>query len=224
MGRNIYREAAMREMFRGVFEIEKHLATEDIFSAGSVYGEKIVQQRFRLWNPYRSKLAAAIKKGLKHFPLSAGSKVLYLGASTGTTVSHISDIIGRDGIVYAVEISPHSMKKLLMLCQKRENIIPLLADARKADYNIGEVDVLYQDVAQQEQAEILIKNAMRFLKDKGYALFAVKSQSIDVLAPKEKVFDEVIKKIDEHFQVVEKIQLYPFDKDHLFLVLKKKQL
>ena len=42
--------------------------------------------------PFRSKLAAAILGGVENIWMKPGSKVLYLGAASGTTVSHVSDI------------------------------------------------------------------------------------------------------------------------------------
>ncbi len=49
---------------------------------------------YRVWNPFRSKLAAAILGGVDQIYMPPGSKVLYLGAASGTTVSHVSDIVG----------------------------------------------------------------------------------------------------------------------------------
>ena len=47
-----------------------------------------------MWNPFRSKLAAAILGGVDKIHMKPGSKVLYLGAASGTTVSHVSDLVG----------------------------------------------------------------------------------------------------------------------------------
>lgn len=49
---------------------------------------------YRAWNPFRSKLAASIVGGVGDIHIKPGSKVLYLGAASGTTVSHVSDIVG----------------------------------------------------------------------------------------------------------------------------------
>ena len=122
----------MKSIFPEVYLVDNRLATINAVHGKQVYDERLVKlegQEFRMWDPFRSKLAAAIKKGLQNFPFSKGSKVLYLGASTGTTVSHVSDIVGEQGEIFAVEISPHSMKNLLKLSEQRKNIIPILADA-----------------------------------------------------------------------------------------------
>ena len=173
---------------------------------------------------FRSKLCGAMKKGLKTFPFAPGSALLYLGASTGTTISHLSDVMGPDGEIYAVEIAPQCMKTLIALSERRENIIPIHGDARKPqEYaEVGEVDAIYQDVAQPDQDDIIIKNAKLFLKKGGIAMICIKSQSIDVTKRPDEVFEEVVKKLETAFEIVEKMKLEPYDKDHLFVVLKYK--
>ena len=152
--------------------------------------------------------------------------MLYLGASTGTTISHLSDIVGDEGEIYAVEISAQPLKSLIKLCERRENIIPIHADARHPEEyeEVGEVEVLYQDVAQPDQDEILIENAKRFLKKGGIAMICIKSQSIDVTKSPNEVFKSVISNLENSgiFEVVEKMKLEPYDKDHMFVVLKRK--
>lgn len=213
------------KLFEGVFDINRKLATENLALGSRVYGEKIYKienKEYREWDAYRSKLAGAIKKGLKEIPIKNSMDILYLGASTGTTPSHVSDIIGKNGTLYCVEISAVCMRQLLQLSEKRENIVPILADARKpAEYaEIGNVDLIYQDIAQPDQVDILIQNAQKFLKIGGFAIFCVKSQCIDVLKPPKEVFKQVKKKLAPYFEIVQEIELEPYDKDHLFLVLK----
>ncbi|XP_026442193.1 mediator of RNA polymerase II transcription subunit 36a-like [Papaver somniferum] len=59
--------------------------------------------RYRRWNPYTCMLAAAILNGVEYFGITKGATVLYLGVpASAITVSHVSDIVGRDGKVYAV--------------------------------------------------------------------------------------------------------------------------
>lgn len=214
-----------KQVFPGVFEIERSFATLNLDKGRLVYKERIVKSEgaeYRVWDPYRSKLCAALKKGLKTFPFDKGSKILYLGASTGTTVSHLSDIVGQDGEIFAVEIAHQVMRSLLSLTERRENIIPIHADARQPqEYSeVGQVDSLYQDVAQPDQEDILMKNAAKFLKKGGIAMICIKSQSIDVTRKPDEVFEVVVKKLESMFDVVEKMKLEPFDKDHLFVVLK----
>jgi fibrillarin-like pre-rRNA processing protein len=163
-----------------------------------------------------------MKKGLKEFPFVPGSKILYLGASTGTTISHLSDILGPEGEIFAIEIAPQCMKTLIALSERRQNIIPIHDDARQPQNyaEVGQVDSIYQDVAQPDQDDILIKNAKMFLKKGGIAMLCIKSQSIDVSKKPEEVFEMVVKKLGTVFDILEKIKLEPFDKDHLFVVLR----
>ncbi|MEW6722690.1 MAG: fibrillarin-like rRNA/tRNA 2'-O-methyltransferase [Candidatus Micrarchaeota archaeon] len=215
----------MERVFEGVFRADHSFATESIDPGRKVYNERTFREggrEYRIWDPHRSKLCGAMKNGLKTFPFNPLSKVLYLGASTGTTISHLSDILGDSGEIYAVEISPQCMKSLMALSERRRNVIPIHADARKPqDYSdAGEVDIIYQDVAQPDQDDILIMNARALLKPEGIAMICIKSQSIDVTKEPEVVFQSVIKKLETAFDVLERIKLEPYDKDHLFVVLR----
>ncbi len=216
----------MKQIFENIFTDGKKLYTKAMIKGENVYGERKVKENgieYREWDLYRSKLAVAIKKGIKVMPIKKGAKVLYLGASTGTTVSHVSDII-ENGIVFAVEISTKMMHSLMKLAERRENIVPILADAnRPEEYEeIGKVDCIFQDVSQKNQAEILIKNAKMFLDKGNYAMLCIKSQSIDVTKDAKEVFKEVEKELESIFTIEQRFSLEPYDKEHEFLLLKKK--
>lgn len=188
---------------------------------GSVYGEDL-RDGYRVWNPYRSKLAAAIMNGLKTCPIKEDSNVLYLGASTGTTPSHVSDIVTK-GHIYALEFSKVSMRKLVALAGKRSNMTPLLQDARSPEdyqYLVGDVDVIYQDVAQPDQSGILLKNTDAFLKPGDYAMLCLKARSVDTVRDPISIFKEVHEGLSERFEILEEINLIPYDKDHRLFVLK----
>ena len=211
----------MDEIFPGVYKSGRALYTKALVP-GSIYGEEI-RNGYRVWNPYRSKLAAAILNGMKRFPFNKDSNVLYLGASTGTTVSHISDIVA-DGCVYALEFSGISMRKLLELAKKRRNVIPLLQDARRPEdyqYLVGNVDVIYQDIAQPNQSEILIRNAQLFLKKGNYCIICIKARSIDAIENPMRIFEKEEKRLKTEFQLLEKTDLRPYDKDHCLFLLRK---
>jgi fibrillarin-like pre-rRNA processing protein len=218
----------MQTLFVGVYKVdERTFATKNAVPGKRVYDERQMRSEIgelRIWDPFKSKLAGAIRKGLKNFPFTPGSKVLYLGASTGTTISHLSDIMGKESEIFSVEIAAQCMKSLLAMCEKRENVIPIQADANHPqEYaEVGKVDSVYMDVAQPNQAEILIKNADMFLKKDGIAMIAIKSQSIDVTKKPREVFEIVLKELDAKFEILETYELEPFDKDHLFVVLKYK--
>jgi fibrillarin-like pre-rRNA processing protein len=204
---------------------EKYLATQNLINGNSVYGEKIIKNddiEYRLWDPFRSKLAGAILKGLKENPIKESSKVLYLGASTGTTVSHVSDIIGNNGIVFPVEPSVRVARELLEnVSSKRNNIIPILLDARnylKYYGYFGIVDVVYSDIAQPDQTMIAIDNCKSYLKENGDLLIIIKTRSIDVLIDPKIVTQNEAKKLEEHnFTIVQILNLEPFEKDHFII-------
>lgn len=62
---------------------------------------------YRVWNPFRSKLAAAILGGVEKIHMEPGSKVLYLGAASGTTVSHVADIVGPVSVQFTCIRASH---------------------------------------------------------------------------------------------------------------------
>jgi fibrillarin-like pre-rRNA processing protein len=191
-----------------------------------VYGEKILKENDgedRLWSARRSNLSAALTKGLREMPILPGSRVLYLGAASGTTVSHVSDIVGHEGMVYAVEFSPRVARKLVQVASLRPNIVPIVADARHpAEYSHmvgGAIDIVYQDVAQTQQASILVDNLRTFGSFGSWGLIAIKARSIDSTAPLDEIYQKEISLMTERgLEVVENIDLAPLEKDHRFLV------
>jgi fibrillarin-like pre-rRNA processing protein len=214
----------LKEKFPRVYLIDDHLATQNLTPTLNVYGEKLVNingSEFRIWNQRRSKLAAAILNGLKIFPFKKDSKVLYLGASSGTTPSHISDIASQ-GLVYCVEFSPRMMRNLVDLSDLRINMIPILDDATKPlnyIHLVEKVDIIYSDVAQPRQTELFIDNMRLFLKKNGLGILMLKSRSINVTKNSDIVFHEEETKLKANgFHVMEKIDLEPYEKDHLSFV------
>ncbi|MFA6328663.1 MAG: fibrillarin-like rRNA/tRNA 2'-O-methyltransferase [Candidatus Micrarchaeia archaeon] len=220
----------VEERFPGVYLVDGRLATRSMAPGFRVYGERLVDAggvEYRQWDLFRSKLAAAMHKGLKEMHIAPGSTVLYLGASTGTTPSHVSDVVGKDGTVFCVEFAQRSMRELLTVCERRENMLPIMGDARQpheyADMlGSAKVDVIYQDVAQPDQADIFIKNSKMFLKSGGWGMIAIKSQSIDVTRQPRKVFEEFVAHVGSEIEVADQIELSPYDLEHLFITGKKK--
>ena len=201
---------------------QKCLATPNLDKGNTVYGERLIQdnhKEYRQWDVYRSKLAAAIQKGMQNFPFRVGSRVLYLGASTGTTVSHISDIVGNEGIIFAVEPAVRVARELLEnVATQRYNIIPIVEDGRrpKSYYSIfGMVQSVYCDIAQPDQTDIAIENCRVYLEKEGVLLLVVKSRSIDVVKdPRVVIKEEAMKLESNGFSIQQIIDLEPFDKDH----------
>lgn len=197
------------------------IATKNLVPGKRVYGEHLYRWKdgeYREWNAYRSKLAAAIVKGIRELPVKKSNKILYLGAGSGTTASHISDIIGYDGVIYAVEFAPRVMRELIVVAEDRPNIIPILEDARlprKYRYIVEEVNGLYADIAQPEQAVIVADNADMFLADGGWLLLAIKARSIDVTAEPSEIYRKEIETLrNRGFEIIDVVHLEPFDKDH----------
>ncbi|MDO5848099.1 MAG: fibrillarin-like rRNA/tRNA 2'-O-methyltransferase [Methanobrevibacter sp.] len=210
-----------------VYLKEDQIATENLVPGISVYGEKLLKEddkEYRLWNPYRSKLAAGLMNGLSNLDIVEDEKILYLGASTGTTVSHISDI-AINGMVYAVEFSPVTCKKLVRLSNRRSNIAPILGDATKPKQYLNlveKVDLVYCDVAQPTQTSLFMKNMNLFAKEDGIGLLMLKARSIDVVQKPKKIFKEEEKKLKEKgFKIIEKIKLEPYEKDHIGFLVEK---
>ena len=203
----------------------REYATPNLVRGLTVYGEKLVKlddEEYRIWDPFRSKLAAAMRRGLRDFPLNNGDKVLYLGASTGTTVSHVSDLIGNKGLVFAVEPAVRVARELIEnVASKRKNVIPIIQDARRPEsyFSVfGNVDLVYCDIAQSDQTEIAIKNCNNFLKNEGILLIVIKTRSIDVtMSPHSVVVRESEKLRKNNFHINQTINLDPFDKDHALI-------
>uniref|UniRef100_A0A8C4LXT3 Fibrillarin like 1 n=1 Tax=Equus asinus TaxID=9793 RepID=A0A8C4LXT3_EQUAS len=213
-------------IYRGA---EDALVTLNMVPGHSVYGERRVtvteggvKQEYRTWNPFRSKLAAAILGGVDQIHIKPKSKVLYLGAASGTTVSHVSDIIGPDGLVYAVEFSHRAGRDLVNVAKKRTNIIPVLEDARhplKYRMLIGMVDVIFADVAQPDQSRIVALNAHSFLRNGGHFLISIKANCIDSTASAEAVFASEVRKLQqENLKPQEQLTLEPYERDHAVVV------
>lgn len=205
----------------GVFEQNNRIFTVNPPECKGIkiYNEKLITKNgteYRSWNPFRSKLAAALLKGVK-VDIKPDYNVLYLGAATGTTVSHISDLLTK-GIMFAVENSPIAAKKLLTVTDKRKNIIPIFEDAfhpERYSYFLSAVDFLYQDISQRNQAEIFIENAKKFLKKNGSGLLMVKARSIDVALKPKQAYELVKQKLINAGIKVENItDLSPYEKDH----------
>ena len=199
------------------------LLTRNLVPGKRVYNEDLVVRdgvEFRTWDPFRSKLAAAILKGLPEDVIREGSRVLYLGASTGTTPSHVSDLVGPGGVVLGVEFSPRVAREFVEhVARERGNVAPFVADARDpSKYSVSKVDVVYCDIAQPDQTEIAVANCRALLVPGGTLILVVKARSIDVLKDPGRVFAEEKRKLEEEgFVVRQVIELSPFDKDHALI-------
>ena len=221
-----------RHRLEGIFVAkgkDDALVTRNMDPGVSVYGEKRIaveteegKVEYRVWNPFRSKLAASVVGGIEDIHIRPGSKVLYLGGASGTTVSHVSDLVGPEGMVYAVEFSLRPGRDLVNMAKRRTNVIPIVDDARyplKYRMLVGMVDVVFADVAQPDQARIVALNAQYFLKVGGHAVVSIKASCIDSTAPEEAVFAAEIKKLQTMgFKPLEYVTLEPYERAHATLV------
>jgi len=217
--------------FDGVYNIingnKRTLVTKNLTPKKSFFREKLFKinnSEFREFNPSRSKLGAAILKKISIMPIKSGDNILYLGAAHGYTPSFVSDIIGNEGVIFCLDFAQRVIRDLVFVCEERNNMMPILADAKKPETykdRIIEVDVIYQDVAQKDQVEILFKN-LQFLKNKGYVIIAIKSRSIDTTKNPRKIFIEVEEKLKQKLRVIDKKDLAPFERDHMIFVCQKK--
>lgn len=221
-------------LFDGVYWVRfedgsKRLATRNLVPGRNVYGELLVKHEaieYRVWDPYRSKLAAAIMNGLETVPIQQGHAVLYLGAASGTTASHVSDIVGEKGHVYCVEFAARSIRELVdNVCAYRSNMSPILADARLPEtYTslVGKAKNIYCDIAQPEQAKVLADNADMFLIPDGWVMLAVKAQSIDVTKEPSEVYRQEMGVLKARgFRIRQVVNLEPFDKAHALILAQK---
>ena len=202
--------------------------TENLIPGIRVYGERLINYKgieYREWDPYRSKLAALILENPEIDILTELTSCLYLGASSGTTISHVSDLI-PNGVIFGVEFAERSIRQLIQNTSIRPNIIPILGDANfpenYANSIFKKVDLVYQDVAQPNQAEIAIKNCNYYLKDKSYLVFAIKSQSIDSVKKSEKVYSQEKKILEKGgLNIIESINIHKYAANHLIIIAKK---
>ncbi|MCU0852020.1 MAG: fibrillarin-like rRNA/tRNA 2'-O-methyltransferase [Thermoplasmata archaeon] len=207
----------------GVFSDGEHLYTVNAAPGQTVYGERLVSMNgveYRAWDPGRSKLAAAILLGAKGMGIDPSTKVLYLGAASGTTASHVSDIV-LGGIVHCVEVSQRSFRDLVSVCESRRNMIPHLADAnRPEDYSheIEGIELVYQDIAQRNQVDIFVRNMAAF--DAGHGILMLKSRSINVNRKPKEVFAEVRNELAaKTLKVRSVVDLERYSKDHAAFIV-----
>ncbi len=218
----------MEEKFDEIFSTENKIYTINLIPKQKVYGEKLIIKNnieYREWNPFKSKYCAAIVNGLKKNIFQKNSKILYLGSAEGTTVSHVSDIVGQNGEIYCIDISTIAMQKLTKLASIRENILPILADANNineySEFFEEKVDSIFIDISQRNQIEIFLKNSI-FLKKNGLAGISLKTRSISQSEKVSDILEKEKEKLKNDFEIEQIINLEPFEKQHYFILVRKK--
>lgn len=222
--------ARFDNIFEKRLKKKKLLYTKSLYSDFVGFEERVISDKgvkYREVDPMRSKLFAGIVLGISQIGIREGSNVLYLGASHGYTPSFVSDIIGETGKILCVDIAPRVVRDLCLLCEKRPNMAPLLANSRHPEFYKQfvpeKVDIVFQDIAQRDQVDIFLSNARMFLKNKGFAIIALKARSIDVSKKPTVIFKKVFRELNsiKDFVIVDKRELAPLEKDHMLFVLKK---
>lgn len=211
--------------WEGVFRDGRELFTVNRNPGTKVYGETLTVRdgvEYRAWDPFRSKLAALLLKGAPADLLGHPRTVLYLGAAHGTTVSHLSDL-WPEATIFAIEKSPTSFAPLLELARKRPGLVPILADAQlpeRYQADVGAADLLYQDIAQRNQAGIFAENALACLAPRGRGVLMLKVRSVTQQRPTSTVVREARATLSTaHLEVAFETILTPFSRDHVALAL-----
>jgi len=210
-----------------IYEDRRKIYTKSILSGRVHFDERTVKDKseeYREFDPQRSKLAATIVKGCTNMGIRKNDVVLYLGASHGYTCSFVSDIVGWEGLILAIDPAPRVMRDLVFLSEERNNIVPIIADANHPEEYVDKVcqaDVIYQDIAQRNQLDIFVKNCKMFLKKGGYGLLAVKARSVDVSRRPKSIFVEIRTELEKIFTVIDYKTLDPLEKDHCMIIIKK---
>lgn len=207
----------------------RQIYTKNLVPGKTVYDEKLVKEKgieFREWNPYKSKLGSYIMQyNVNDIFIRPKNSILYLGVASGTTASHISDIVGKEGMIYGIDPAFRVMIDLMFVAEERKNIAPIMADAsHPEEYEElvpKQVDFIFQDVAQRNQAEIFIKNIEKYLKKGGFGMISVKARSVDITEKPKKIFKDIRSKLEEKYTIVDYKSLEPFEKDHVMIVIKK---
>ena len=220
----------MKELFPGVYSIKNKFFTQNSVPGFKLFREQTIRQggkEYAEWNPFHSKLSAALKNKLKTNAIKPGITLLYLGCAEGKTVQHLSNIIGKQGLIFGVDVSETAMKRFLELCEARENCIPILADATNpnqyTEYLEGQtVNVMFQDIAQKNQAMIFNANGKTFLKKGGVGIIAIKARSINQQKKAKEIFKDEIVVLKKEFDIVQEVSLAPYEKDHMVVLCRKK--
>ncbi|MBT3405785.1 fibrillarin-like rRNA/tRNA 2'-O-methyltransferase [Candidatus Woesearchaeota archaeon] len=217
--------------FHGVYVEEgrkKRFFTKNLVPGKTVYTEDLVRRgrdEYRTWDTKKSKLGAALAKGVSQIGIKPGNTVLYLGCASGTTPSHVSDLVGKDGFVFSLDFAPRVMREIVPVCEDRSNMCPIIADAFHPEnyyHQVTLVDAVFQDIAQRNQSEIFLKNCRVFLKNGGFGILVVKARSIDQKRKTKAIFAQVRTELEREMVIVDYRTLDPFELDHCIYICKKK--
>jgi len=206
---------------------KKKLATLNNAGINEAYNEKLTEingKQYNVWNPYTSKLAAAIVNGMEIFPILKKTKVLYLNGTIEKTLSHISDIIGVNGKIFILrDINENSKNFLENVMNDRTNVFTITrdnGDPAKFSSKSEMVNVVYVDITQHNETEVAIQNCKRYLRDGGFLMLVVPTKKIDFVNNPNGQNLEEIQKLQSSFEIIQQINLTDFFKEHSMIIAK----
>ena len=206
---------------------KKKLATLNNADVNKIYNEKLIEidgKQYNIWNPYTSKLAAAIVNGMEIFPILKKTQILYFDTTVDKTLNHISDIIGVNGRIFVVrDIIENSKKFLEDDSNNRTNVVSITQEKNgvpaKFAPNIETVNVVYVDIAQNNETDIAIQNCKNYLINGGFLMLVVPTRKIDAINPNRQNLEER-QKLQSSFEIIQQINLTDFFKEHSMIIAK----
>ena len=223
-----------------IFQIQigdkEQLATKNIVEGTKTHKEKIVivnDEEFLEWNPYKSKLAAAIRNGLQILPIIKNSKVVCINPLEESTILHISNIVGSEGSVFVIDVDKNKKSFLNKLVNTHKNIIPIYDTVDELSFSssiTGKVDALYVDILESEQIEQIVEKYGSLLKNEGFLMLIAKKDDNAIIendiagwmaeqrAGLNKI-REITTKLKSQFEIIQEINLginYAMEPYHKF--------
>ena len=219
---------------------EEQLATKNMVKGTKTRKEKIVivnNEEFLEWNPYKSKLAAAIRNGLQILPIIKNSKVVCINLPEESTILHISNIVGSGGSVFVIDVNKNKKSFLNKLVNTHKNIIPIYDTVDELSFSssiTGKVDALYVDIPESEQIEQIVEKYGSLLKNEGFLMLVTKKD--DAILENDIVgwmaeqraglnkIREITAKLKSQFEIIQEINLginyamEPYHKLHAFIL------
>ena len=228
-----------------IFQIQigdkEQLATKNIVEGTKTHKEKIVivnDEEFLEWNPYKSKLAAAIRNGLQILPIIKNSKVVCINPLEESTILHISNIVGSKGSVFVIDVDKNKKSFLNKLVNTHKNIIPIYDTVDELSFSssiTGKVDALYVDIPESEQIETIVEKYGSLLKNEGFLMLIAKKDDNAIIendiagwmaeqrAGLNKI-REITTKLKSQFEIIQEINLglnygmRPYHKFYAFIL------
>ena len=173
--------------------------------------------QYRNWNPFYSKLAAALFNGLEIFPFKSDSKIFYSGSSSTTTLNHLLDIIDSKGIIYLQKNNATKIKNLKnVVIVDQENNSTLSSNDLKEPF-----DVIYLDIITNENLQTQILNHEKTLKNSGF-LIIILNKIIKINEPSFRdQINNIIINSNSSLKLIQEINLSNFFKKSMMIIMQK---